>query len=193
VREGDLPLEVFGHWLVQDRHFVEALFPSVCRVLAQSPPEDRPLLVEALQGVVKHIEWFDAESGKRGLEPGKPPTSVSHAYMDFLTATSLDSYPVGIVLLWGQYRVYLDAWTAVGRVPAAFRDAVAQWSSPRYRRFVGRCGRAADRALRTASDRELKRAEKVFEQMLHYELAFWVSVLEDTPKARTARAGAGNR
>lgn len=185
VRDGDLPGQVFGQWLAQDECFVDALFPCICRVLAMSPAQDRPVLVEALQGISRQHEWFKARRAMRRLPHRTSPRSVTRAYVDFLTAVSLESYPIGLVLLWGQYRVYADAWAGVRPVPARFRDVVSQWASPEYRRFVGRLGRAADRTLRSASAAERARASEVFAEMLQYELAFWVDVIEGTPTRRS--------
>ena len=81
VRDGDLPDAVFRHWLVQDRYFVDALFPCVCRVLAIAPAADRPLLVEALKGLAEYHVWFEAETAKRKLDRSAPLSSAARSRM----------------------------------------------------------------------------------------------------------------
>lgn len=198
VRDGSLPRELFDQWLVQDRHFIDGTFPVACRAAASAPVEDRPVLLEAIEGLLTFLAWFDRTLAARGLDPRRPMHPIVRAYRDYLLALGFESYPIVIVALWTQYRAYGDAWRWASGGARRYRDVIRRWSSPAYDAFVRRLQRAADRALATSSPRERAKAAEAFVHTLHYELATWVMTLGDlsprtSPPAITAATRAAAR
>jgi thiaminase/transcriptional activator TenA len=183
VRDGSLPVETFDRWLVQDRHFVDGLFPTACRILAAAPERDREVLLYALRDIEDNLRWFDRTLAARRLDPKAPVHPICRAYVDFTLALAYDGYPVGLVALWGQYRAYLDAWSWALPCAPRFRPVVRNWCSPGFRGFLRRLARAADQALAESSPLMIRRAEEALLQVAKYELAFWVMTMEEKPRA----------
>jgi len=179
LRDGSLPLGVFNRWLVQDRYFVDGLFPAMARILAGAPARDREVLLEGLRTILGHLEWFDRTLAARGLDPGAAMHPVCRAYVDFNLSLGFERYPIGVVALWAQFRAYRDALAWARPAAPKFREIVRNWSSPEYLRFLRRLARAVDAALAEASASEARRAEEAFVQVAKYELAFWVMTLEE--------------
>jgi formylaminopyrimidine deformylase / aminopyrimidine aminohydrolase len=178
VRDGSLPVETFDRWLVQDRHFVEGLFPASCRIAAAAPGRDRHVLLVGLRRLLGHLSWFDKTLAARGLDPATPIHPVCRAYVDYGISLGFQPYTVSIAALWAQYRAYGDAWAWAHPGAPKFRSVVRNWYSPEYARFLRELGRAADAALAEASPREVRRAEQAFLDVAKYELAFWVMTLD---------------
>ncbi len=178
IRDGSLPTEIFNRWLVQDRHFVDGLFPATCRLAAAAPLKDRHVLVEALRNMLDYLSWFDLALAARGLDAGAPMHPVCRAYVDFVVSLGFEPYPVALVAFWAQYRAYRDAWAWARPGASRFRSVVRNWYSPRFDRFLRDLTRAADAALAEATPRVVRRANEAVVDVARYELAFWVMAID---------------
>jgi len=178
VRDGSLPVETFNRWLVQDRHFVEGLFPAMCRIAAAAPDRDRQVLLVGLRSLAANLSWFARMLAARGLDAGTPMHPVCRAYVDYTVSLGFEPYTVGLVALWAQYRAYRDAWAWAHPGAPKFRSVVRNWYSPDFERFLRDLARAADAALAEASPRDIQRAEQAVLDVAKYELAFWVMTTE---------------
>jgi formylaminopyrimidine deformylase / aminopyrimidine aminohydrolase len=179
VRDGSLPVETFDRWLVQDRHYVEGLFPAMCRIAAAAPGQDRRIHLVGLRRLLGHLSWFDRTLAARGLDPATPIHPVCRAYVDYAISLGFQPYAVSVVALWAQFRAYRDAWTWAHPGAPKFRSVVRNWCSPEYKRFLGGLGRATDAALAEASRSEMQLAEQAILDVARYELAFWVMTLDE--------------
>jgi thiaminase/transcriptional activator TenA len=180
VRDGSVPVATFDRWLVQDRLFVDALFPVLSRLAAAAPARDRGLLVQGLRDLQDNLEWFDRTLDRRGIDPNGPVHPVTRAYIDFCTSLAFERYPVALVAIWAQYRAYGDSWSFAHPGAPKFRKVVGNWHSPRYALFLRRFARATDAALAEASPAERAGAEDAFVRITNYEFAFWVMAMEET-------------
>jgi len=178
VRDGSLPVDTFNRWLVQDRHFVEGLFPAACRITAAAPRKDRETLLTGLRSLLGHLAWFDRTLAARGLDPATPIHPVCRAYVDYVISLGFQPYAVSLVALWAQYRAYRDAWAWARTCAPKFRSVVRNWYSAEYGSFLRDLGRAADAALADASSREIESAEQAILDVARYELAFWVMTMD---------------
>ncbi len=177
VRDGSLPTEVFDRWVVQHRHFMEGVFPSICRTAAAAPERDRPALLQVLRNIFDYLGLLDGMLASRGLDPASPIHPVCRAYTDFTVSLAFEPYRVALVALWAQHRAYRDAWKWAHPGAPKFRGVVRTWYSPTYEPALAGVSRAADAALAEAPPREVRRAELVFLDVASYELAFWVTTM----------------
>lgn len=178
IREGTLPRRLFDRWLMQDRHYLDALFATVARILAGAPPGERKDLVEVLASTHRVIEWLEEVRKTRRLRAVHEIHPICRAYADHVTALSFAPFPVTATALWAQDRAFFDAWRSARPGGDGYRSIVAAWTS---KAVVDRCGKLraiANRALRRAGEAERRAAEQGFEQVVRYELDFWVMALE---------------
>jgi len=78
-----------------------------------------------------------------------------------------------VVALWAIERAYLEAWRGAAPGSAALREFVDHWTVPAFSDYVVSLERAADAALRTASEKAVTAAENAFEAVARLEADFW--------------------
>lgn len=178
IREGTLPKRLFDRWLVQDRFYLDALFSTVARVLAGAPAEERKTLLGVLVSTQGVVEWLDSVRKERRLRSVRQMHPVCRAYVDHVTALSFAPYPVAVTALWAQDRAFFDAWRSARPGGDGYRPIVATWTSKEVEARCKRLRGMADRALRGAGRADRVKAERAFEQVVRYELDFWVMALD---------------
>jgi len=178
IREGTLPRRLFDRWLVQDRFYVEALFPTAARVLAAAPIDERRGLLEVLVSTQKVVDRFEVLEKSRRLPRAREIHPVCRAYVDHIKALALEPFPVAVTSLWAQDRAFLDAWKSARPGGDGYRSIVAAWTSAEVDARCKLLQGIADRALRGAGPAVRAAAEHAFEQVVRYELDFWVMALE---------------
>lgn len=147
--------------------------PFLGALLATGPEALRPLLLDALGGYQEELGRFAEAAAALGVQR-TAPALVTHAYLQYLLATALRSWPGGLVCLAVLERAYLDAWRNVLRdldARSPRRPLIEQWASDGFAAYVDRLTTAVDElAVPSATRDDL---EEHVDRTLQYEAAFW--------------------
>lgn len=172
ARTGELPADAFDRWLVQDRHFVEALTRTWATITAVAPSADLQLLADGISAFVGELRWFDGIAAKRALAPA-PPLPAATAYVAHLHEVANQPYAVAMAAMWTVEAAYLDAWRSARPGAPEYRSFVEHWADDAFAAFVARIEAVADDALATASRGMFDAAAAAVDATLDHEAAFW--------------------
>lgn len=175
--DGTLPEAAFDRWVVEDHSFVAGFRRFLADLLAVAPDEDaRDLLAGGLAALTPELALFRSYARERSLDLDAEPCPTNLGYTAFVRAAPRDGFTVGLTVLYGAERAYLDAWRAVreqaahGSPYAAFID---NWSSPAFAGYVQDIAALLDRVAAPGSDPSVQRA---FHRVVRFELRFWDAV-----------------
>ena len=166
VRDGSLPEDAFGRWLVQDHHFVGDLLRFQARLLARAPRPAQRVLAAGTLALVDELAWFEEQAERLGLELGAERAPATRAYAALLERLDAAPYAEAITALWVLERVYVDAWSFAAPAAPPFDAFVEHWTAPAFRAYVEELERHA----------EPERTELVA-AVLEAEIAFWETAL----------------
>ena len=172
VRTGELPNDAFDRWLVQDRHFVEALTRAWATIAAGAPGADLQLLADGISAFAGELAWFDGVAAERALAP-EPPLPAASAYAAHLHQVAGQPYAVAMAAMWAVEAAYLDAWRSARPGAAEYRAFVEHWANDDFAAFVTRVESVADVALGSASRGVFDAACAAVDATLDHEAAFW--------------------
>jgi len=181
---GDLPMDKFRFYLIQDYNYLITL--TRCQSMIASKLEDplimRRILELALTDITTELESYAAMLNELGLKLGDVikvrPSPTNIAYMNFLLTTcSLGSPWEGLVAILPCYWTYLDiARHNEHLLRMNTVDLFKRWCriylSEDYAKIVNELRDIID----SHSDylmRDLDRLSRVFRQAAIYELMFW--------------------
>lgn len=175
--EGTLPAEAFDRWVVEDHFFVVGFRRFLADLLAVAPDEDaRDLLAGGLAALTPELALFRSHAGERHLDLRAEPCPTNLGYTSYVRSAARDGFVVGLTVLYGAEKAYLDAWRAVrGRAgdDTPYRPFVDNWSSPAFADYVDDIAALLDRVTAETPASDLRR---VFQRVVRFELRFWDAV-----------------
>lgn len=175
--DGSLPQAAFNRWILQDHFFVVGFRRYLGRMLELAPDEPaRDLLAGGLAALTPELELFRSSAAERGLDLDAEPGPTTLGYTAFVQASPADGFLVGLAVLYGAERAYLDAWTAVrehAESASPYWHFIDNWSSAAFRGYVDRIAATLDRL---AGQDPGARASLAFRRVVRFELRFWDAV-----------------
>ena len=178
TRDGTIADETFARWMRQDYLFVEQGVHFLAALLARAPRRHRDALTDAISALRDELRLFDEQARRLGVEfAGVRPAFITHAYMQFLTATAhAASYAETYTVLYVAERAYHDSWRVVREGIAndsTWLPFVDNWAGEAFGDYVAYLGRELDELAAATSAEERARMGELFELTTRYELAFW--------------------
>lgn len=178
LRDGSLPESTLEHWLVQSRFVGESIFLTLADCLQRGPSEHRAFLIECLERNHETLVEYDRQIAQRRLARRRVELSATRAFRDFTRSLAFEPYVCSLLVLWGQYRAYVNALSAAklkSRKFSAFARRVRAHNAPQ---IETRLRGMVNRLLVTATAEEKARAENVFVRHAHLRIEFWSAILE---------------
>ncbi len=178
TRDGTITDETFGRWMRQDYLFVEQGVHFLAALLARAPKRHREPLCEAINALLHELTLFEEQAQNAGVDfAGTRPAFVTHAYMQFLTATAhACSYAEAYTVLYTAERAYYESWRVVEDGIAAdskWRPFVHNWAGEAFADYVAHLERELDQLAAAVGADERRRMAALFELTTRYEIAFW--------------------
>ena len=182
TRDGTIRDETFARWMRQDYLFVEHAVHFLAALLARAPKRHRDALGDSINALRQELVLFEEQAQRATVDfTDTPPAFVTHAYMQFLTATAAAaSYAEAYTVLYVAEAAYHDSWRVV-------RDGIASsskwlpfvdnWTSEPFIDYVTYLQRELDGLAAAAGAAELERMGDLFELTTRYEIAFWEMAL----------------
>jgi thiaminase len=176
TRDGTIDDETFGRWMRQDCLFVEQGVHFLAALLARAPARHRDALADSIDALRKELVLFEEQArGAAVVIAGTRPAFITHAYMQFLTATACTaSYAEAYTVLYVAERAYHDSWRVVrGGIAADSKwlPFVDNWASEAFEQYVAYLEGELDALAADAAERA--RMAELFELTTRYEIAFW--------------------
>lgn len=170
VRDGSLPEQAFGRWLVQDYHFVNAFMRFVAILLSRSERDCQALLVQGIAALDDELGWFERHAAARGLELDSPLLPPCRRYNDFmLRIVHEESVASLYAVLYGIEVSYYAGWSSLAP-EGSYREFIERWSNPDFGDYVV--------GLRDLADRHVDaRSQPLFDEVLLHEEAFWTMTM----------------
>jgi thiaminase II len=176
--DGDLPLDRFVGYLVQDAHYLRQ-YARVLATCAARADEVADLAFFA-RGAVTAVEVEAALHARRAAgaeDPGPSPTCT--AYTSFLLATAqTDSYAELVAAVLPCYWLYADVGTVLaergaGLADHPYGDWIATYSDPGFTEATETVKGIADRLAATSGSATVERMHARFALACEYERRFW--------------------
>jgi thiaminase len=178
TRDGTIADVIFARWMRQDYLFVAQGVHFLAALLARAPARHRDPLAESIDALRNELVLFEEQAARAGVElSAARPTFVTHAYIQFLIATSATaSYAEAYTVLYVAERAYHDSWRFVrdGIAPdSKWLQFVDNWASDAFAEYVSYLERELDELATAAGRAERERMAELFELTTRYEIAFW--------------------
>ena len=182
TRAGTIADDTFARWMRQDYLFVEQGVHFLAALLARAPRRHRDALADAVDALRNELTLFEEQAAKVDVDiAGARPTFITHAYMQFLTATAATaSYAEAYSVLYVAERAYHDSWRVVRDGIAAdskWLPFVDNWASDAFGQYVSYLERELDALAAAAGPTERARMAELFDVTTRYEIAFWEMAL----------------
>ncbi|KJE23963.1 thiaminase II [Frankia torreyi] len=193
LTDGSLPRAAFGHFVVQDAHYLRDYARALAVCAAKAPTEDdvRALASDAADAVAAeqamHADLLDALGGP--TPTGPTPTGgvaaggvatvapTTRAYTSYLLATVYGgSFLEGLAAVLPCYWIYarVGAWLLADSSPdPVYARWIAAYGDPAFQAVADRVVALTDRVGADASAPELSRAAEHFAVTARYEWMFW--------------------
>jgi thiaminase II len=193
---GDLPLDRFLGYLVQDAHYLH----EYARVLATAAAraDDVGDLAFFARGAVTAVEVEAALHARRTADVADPgPSPTCTAYMSFLLATAhTDSYAELVAAVLPCYWLYSEVGTVLSERAAArpggleqhpYADWIATYSDPGFTAATATVCAIADRVATEGGAALYERMHARFALACEYERRFWEAAWVDETWAHRPR------
>lgn len=178
TRDGEIPRDVFGTWMQQDYHFVEAAIPFMAALLPKGPTAHWEPLTNVIGALQKELRLFEERASEVGVElRAAAPSFTCHAYVQFLLATAYQaSYAEGFTVLYAAEKAYHDSWKVVKQgldAGSPWYPFVENWAGEAFGDYVAWLEGELNRLAAEAGPAERERMARLFELTTKYEIAFW--------------------
>jgi len=213
IADGSAPLDLLALWLSQYRIYAAHAYPRfIAHLITHIPfsasdtitsPRERAnqhllrTLSFCIQNVVDEAQFFLRTAEKYGLDLDCwAERKETTAYVEtMLRVASEGSLEEGLIFLWAMEKVYLDAWTSVGRVIHENADTgvndrssgvqvlasefVQNWTNPDFHKFVQELADLVDNLNVSPGTQLWKKAEEIWDTVVSLEVGFWPRIDED--------------
>ncbi|KOM33437.1 hypothetical protein LR48_Vigan01g299300 [Vigna angularis] len=185
IRDGSIDIASFKSWLAQDYLFVRAFVPFVASVLIKAWKEsdesgDMEVILGGVASLEDEISWFKREASKWGISLSEVvPQQANKKYCGLLESLMSPDveYTVAITAFWVIEVVYQESFAyCIGegsKTPQELKETCERWGSEAFAKYCQSLQNIVNRRLQKASDEELKKAERMFLNVLEYEVDFW--------------------
>ncbi|KLO19374.1 heme oxygenase-like protein [Schizopora paradoxa] len=217
IGNGTASVESLSLWLSQDRIYAAHAYPRFIAHLIThipfsssdaiaSPREESNqyilgVLSFCIQNVVREAQFFlqTAKKNSLDLDCWIERKETKEYVETMLRIASEGTLGEGLVFLWAMEKMYLDAWTFVGRiaqenshantnVQLLAREFVKNWTNTDFQKFVRELAHIVD-GLDIAPDTEpWRRAEAVWNTVVSLETGFWPRIGEDISESSKKEA-----
>ncbi|KAI8908688.1 hypothetical protein DFJ77DRAFT_472969 [Powellomyces hirtus] len=189
----------FERWLTQDFHFVVAYLKFLSTVLARVPTHvatsaaAEPLVkgfVDAIESIAQEARFFRDRAATMNIEltyTAESMTPTTQTYLAFLDTVAREgTWAETLVALWAVEKVYLDSWTFAAEAmplnrPNKYDRFIRHWANAEFARFVTWLETIANDATGPLL---APGVEKVFQTVVHLEIAFWDAALQGHGEAQ---------
>ena len=166
IRDGNLPQEAFGRWLVQDYLFARGATTFLAVTMAKTPRPAQKVLISGLTALDSELDWFEENAQKRGLDLNASPHQTCRRYVDFLVASAYSQpFEVLLAILYGAEVSYLRAWSAL-EATGPYAEFIQRWSNAQFVEYVRQLLRLCEQ-FRHADQ------QAQFNEVLRHERDFW--------------------
>ncbi|GAA4728978.1 thiaminase II [Actinomycetospora chibensis] len=183
LADGTLPHAAFGHFIVQDAHYLRGYARALALLAARAPSADDTVMFSAhAAGAIAAEQEMHAElAGALGLtadqaaaEPVAPTTT---AYTSYLLATCHGgSFAEGLGAVLPCYWVYAkvgEALLGAGSPDPLYARWIAMYGGEEFQAVVDAVLALTDRIGPTLADTERVRVREHFVTTCRYEWMFW--------------------
>ncbi|MFC6080361.1 thiaminase II [Sphaerisporangium aureirubrum] len=179
--DGTLPKEAFGHFVVQDSHYLRDYARALSVCAARAPDEDdvRAFAGDAVGAVAAEQEMHSAFMAGLGgaAEHAAPVAPTTRAYTSYLLATVYGgSFLDGLAAVLPCYWIYARVGEALlehSSPDPLYRRWIAAYGDETFQAVVRRVVALTDRAGAEATDAQRARALDHFVTTSRYEWMFW--------------------
>lgn len=187
LTSGDLAMEIFREYIIQDALYLGRFAKAVAIVGAKAPDDDAALtLVSAARDAlsVERASLHEFLLSEWGLKVSelrfREMSPVNRAYTDFLIASAYEKpFLTGLASVLPCFWVYMEVGRELlkkGSPVETYRRWINTYSSPEYERAVREVISLADIYAGQAGKAEVDDARLHFRLSTMYEYLFWDSV-----------------
>ena len=179
LTDGTLPHAAFGHFVVQDRHYLRGYARALAVLAARAPTEDDTTLFaqHATGAIAAEQEMHAALSDALALDPDAPTAPTTLAYTSYLLATCHGgSFAEGLGAVLPCYWIYAsvgEALLAESSPDPLYARWIAMYGGEEFRAVVEAAVQVMDRVAGELGPAERARVVEHHRTTSRYEWMFW--------------------
>lgn len=176
-RSGEIQVQQFNTWLLQDYLFVVEFTRMAARLLAAAPVQYFDTLLSGLTALKDELNWFQVKATERDLElptdllSAKQPTCQE--YCGYIASLANAAYPVQATAFWAIELAYNQGWQLPGAMVPPYDEFANRWGNAGFTEYVKQLEQQANRELESATEAIQRQAECAFLEIARHEKAFW--------------------
>lgn len=172
-QSGEIKLQQFNTWLVQDYLFVVEFTRLLAIALANAPVNHFDVLLGGLSAIKDELNWFQLKAEERNLDLNIPKQQTCQAYCQYMQQVATMAYPVQATVIWAIEFAYNQAWQQPGDMVAPYDEFAQRWGNPEFTQYVKQLENQADQALSNVDQETANQAESAFLNIATLEQDFW--------------------
>ncbi|MBD3232876.1 MAG: hypothetical protein GF315_04050 [candidate division Zixibacteria bacterium] len=178
MRSGEIAVETFNFWVMQDYIFVREAIRFFGVLLAKFPRKYQQPFEQSIAGLEHELTIFEKYAKGQGINLSEViPTPICRAYNDFLLSSAYnEDIDNNFTILYTAEKAYHEAWKSVRQYlkpGTPYEEFIENWAGDAFKQYVEWLENELNQLTADLPEHRLQKIDKTFLTTVQYEYLFW--------------------